>query len=103
MRGAALKLGQMLSIQDESVVPPAIARALERVREGADVMPASQLNGAVEAHLGKDWRARDRVGGNVEVVEFSDEPLAAASIGQVHRATFAARVTRARTSCWTCA
>ena len=31
MRGAALKLGQMLSIQDESVVPPAIARALERV------------------------------------------------------------------------
>jgi aarF domain-containing kinase len=57
MRGAALKLGQMLSIQDESVVPPAIAKALERVREGADVMPASQLMEAIELHLGKNWKA----------------------------------------------
>jgi len=90
MRGAALKLGQMLSIQDESVVPPAIAKALERVREGADVMPASQLMEAIEGHLGKDWRAPNgsiKDGGNVEVIAFSNEPLAAASIGQVHRAT----------------
>ena len=90
MRGAALKLGQMLSIQDESVVPPAIARALDRVREGADVMPAGQLMEAVESHLGKNWRAPNgRVceGGDVEVLRFSNEPLAAASIGQVHRAT----------------
>jgi aarF domain-containing kinase len=90
MRGAALKLGQMLSIQDESVVPPAIAKALERVREGADVMPASQLMEAIELHLGKNWRAPNgsiKDGGNVEVIAFSNEPLAAASIGQVHRAT----------------
>ena len=90
MRGAALKLGQMLSIQDESVVPPAIAKALERVREGADVMPASQLMEAIEGHLGKDWSAPNgsiKDGGNVEVIAFSNEPLAAASIGQVHRAT----------------
>ena len=90
MRGAALKLGQMLSIQDESVVPPAIAKALERVRDGADVMPTSQLMEAIELHLGTDWRAPNgsiRDGGNVEVIAFSNEPLAAASIGQVHRAT----------------
>ena len=90
MRGAALKLGQMLSIQDESVIPPAVARALERVREGADVMPASQLMEAIELHLGKDWRAPNgfiKDGGDVEVIAFSPEPLAAASIGQVHRAT----------------
>ena len=80
MRGAALKLGQMLSIQDESVVPPAIARALERVREGADVMPPAQLHAAAAAHLGERWR---------DLVESFDEtPMAAASIGQVHRATF---------------
>lgn len=34
MRGAALKLGQMLSIQDENVLPKPIAEALERVRAG---------------------------------------------------------------------
>ncbi len=90
MRGAALKLGQMLSIQDESVIPPAVARALERVREGADVMPASQLMEAIELHLGKNWKAPNGLlndGGDVEVIAFSPEPLAAASIGQVHRAT----------------
>jgi aarF domain-containing kinase len=52
MRGAALKLGQMLSIQDESFIPPQIQRALERVREGADTMPPAQLHKAIEDQLG---------------------------------------------------
>jgi len=34
MRGAALKLGQMLSIQDENLIPPQLAIALDRVRQG---------------------------------------------------------------------
>lgn len=32
MRGAALKIGQMMSIQDDDVLPPAVAAALEKVR-----------------------------------------------------------------------
>lgn len=32
MRGAALKIGQMMSIQDEDVLPPAVAAALEQAR-----------------------------------------------------------------------
>lgn len=79
MRGAALKLGQMLSIQDESVVPPQIQKALERVRQGADVMPTNQLYQVLDKELGKSWRTR--------VAKFEDEPMAAASIGQVHKAT----------------
>lgn len=43
VRGAALKLGQIMSIQDESIVSPELAQALERVRKSADFMPIWQL------------------------------------------------------------
>ncbi|KAL4363574.1 hypothetical protein GQ457_04G029720 [Hibiscus cannabinus] len=78
MRGAALKVGQMLSIQDESLVPAPILAALDIVRQGADVMPRSQLNQVLDAELGPGWSSK--------LTSFDYEPLAAASIGQVHRA-----------------
>ncbi|KAF5180376.1 Atypical kinase coq8a protein [Thalictrum thalictroides] len=78
MRGAALKLGQMLSIQDESLVPAPILAALDIVRQGADVMPKSQLNEVLDAELGANWTSK--------LQSFDYEPMAAASIGQVHRA-----------------
>lgn len=79
MRGAALKIGQMLSIQDESLVPAPILAALDIVRQGADVMPKSQLNQVLDAELGTDWSKK--------LTSFDYEPIAAASIGQVHKAT----------------
>eukprot|EP00879_Flechtneria_rotunda_P006145 GHRR01006461.1.p1 GENE.GHRR01006461.1~~GHRR01006461.1.p1 ORF type:complete len:813 (+),score=305.37 GHRR01006461.1:22-2460(+) len=79
MRGAALKIGQMLSIQDETVLPPQIQAALERVRAGADVMPRNQLEKQLRSELSKDWQSK--------VAHFEYEPRAAASIGQVHSAT----------------
>ncbi|KAM0847551.1 hypothetical protein ACQ4PT_054939 [Festuca glaucescens] len=78
MRGAALKVGQMLSIQDESLVPPPVLAALDIVRQGADVMPSKQLNSVLDAELGQGWSSKLR--------SFDYEPLAAASIGQAHRA-----------------
>lgn len=50
-------------------------QALERVRAGADVMPKRQLEQVIVAEAGPDWRSK--------VASFEDEPLAAASIGQV--------------------
>ena len=79
MRGAAMKLGQMLSIQDETLLPPQLSRALEQVRQGADAMPLHQLHQQLEKELGKGWREKFET--------FEDLPFAAASIGQVHRAT----------------
>ncbi|KAH6777460.1 ABC transporter 1 [Perilla frutescens var. frutescens] len=78
MRGAALKLGQMLSIQDESLIPAPILHALEIVRQGADRMPRNQLNQVLDAELGTDWSSK--------LTSFDYDPMAAASIGQVHRA-----------------
>jgi len=41
--GAALKIGQMLSIQDNTIINPTLQKAFERVRQSADFMPARQV------------------------------------------------------------
>ncbi|XP_072312082.1 atypical kinase COQ8B, mitochondrial isoform X2 [Eucyclogobius newberryi] len=76
VRGAALKLGQMLSIQDNSFINPQLQKIFERVRQSADFMPVWQMNKVLEEDLGAAWRDR------LETLE--DKPFAAASIGQVH-------------------
>ncbi|KJH52461.1 ABC1 family protein [Dictyocaulus viviparus] len=43
VRGAALKLGQMLSIQDPDTVPAHLLEIFERVRQSADFMPLRQV------------------------------------------------------------
>lgn len=79
VRGAALKLGQMLSIQDSSTVPPALLQIFERVRQSADFMPLKQVHRQMRDAFGDDWRDKFQ--------EFEDKPFACASIGQVHKAT----------------
>ncbi|KAJ1938443.1 hypothetical protein EC988_007591, partial [Linderina pennispora] len=81
MRGAALKLGQMLSIQDSKNMTPEIAEILQRVQNAANYMPVRQLEKHMRRQLGADWRDK--------FAEFQDEPFAAASIGQVHEARIA--------------
>ncbi|XP_053908818.1 atypical kinase COQ8B, mitochondrial isoform X5 [Cuculus canorus] len=77
VRGAALKLGQMLSIQDSSLLNPQLQGILERVRHGADFMPRWQSTRVLDEELGSSWRDK--------LTEFEEIPFAAASIGQVHR------------------
>ena len=79
LRGAAMKLGQMLSLQGEEVLPPEFAQALAVLRAQAAPMPVEQLKRVMGREYGKGWEKRFR--------QFEWEPIAAASIGQVHRAT----------------
>ncbi|RFU79918.1 atypical abc1 abc1-a kinase [Trichoderma arundinaceum] len=78
MRGAALKLGQMMSFQDSKMLPAPIQEVLQRVQDRADYMPAWQRDRVLTSNLGSNWRDL--------FSEFEEKPIAAASIGQVHKA-----------------
>ncbi|KAK0940905.1 hypothetical protein LTR29_007463 [Friedmanniomyces endolithicus] len=79
MRGAALKLGQMISFQDSKVLPATMNAVLQRVQDSADYMPPYQRDQVLIQSLGHDWRDL--------FSHFEEKPFAAASIGQVHKAT----------------
>ena len=78
LRGAAMKLGQMLSMDAGDVLEPDLADILSRLRSNADPMPAKQLNVVMENALGTNWKT--------EFLSFNFKPIASASIGQVHQA-----------------
>jgi predicted unusual protein kinase regulating ubiquinone biosynthesis (AarF/ABC1/UbiB family) len=78
LRGAVMKVGQLMSMDGHGVLPPEFAELLVSLRDRAHVMPATQLAEVLEREYGALWSRRFR--------RFSFEPVASASIGQVHRA-----------------
>lgn len=78
LRGAAMKVGQLLSMDAGDLIPPVLSEMMSRLRSEAVSMPMSQLVSVLDKAWGSEWSTRfDR---------FAFTPAAAASIGQVHRA-----------------
>lgn len=78
MKGAVMKVGQIAS-QYRDIFPPEVAKAIAKLQRQAPAMPFEDIRRQVEKELGKPLQQIFK--------SFEETPFAAASIGQVHRAT----------------
>ena len=80
LKGGAMKVGQALSVL-EAAIPEQFGEpyreALTKLQKDAPPLPAAKVHRVLDAQLGTKWRDR--------FSSFDDEPIASASIGQVHK------------------
>ncbi|MEJ2212711.1 MAG: AarF/ABC1/UbiB kinase family protein [Gammaproteobacteria bacterium] len=78
MRGAAMKVGQLLSMDVGYLLPKEVSEIFSSLRNDAHQMPMLQVADILVDGLGKNWKN--------EFKRFAFNPIASASIGQVHSA-----------------
>ena len=80
LKGGAMKVGQALSVL-EAAIPEEFGEpyreALTKLQKDAPPLSAEKVHRVLDGQLGTKWRAR--------FTSFDDEPVASASIGQVHK------------------
>ena len=79
LRGAAMKFGQLMSMDESIILSPDLAAVFAQLRSSGYSMTPSQLKKILNQNWGDDWLRNFK--------HFEVRPFAAASIGQVHKAT----------------
>ncbi len=81
LKGASMKAGQLLSMELRDVLPPEVIEVLSQLQASGATVDFEEVESILRDELGAERLAQ---------LEISRVPLASASIGQVHRATWRA-------------
>ena len=77
LKGSVVKIGQMMALWGEHYLPPEVTQALHRLEDDTTSMSWSAIHAQLQANLPSHCLAE---------LEIEEKPIAAASLGQVHRA-----------------
>ncbi|MDP1916822.1 MAG: AarF/UbiB family protein [Myxococcales bacterium] len=79
LKGAAMKAGQLLSMELRDVLPPEVITILSQLQASGSTVAFEEIESILRDELGAERMAQ---------LDIEQTPLASASIGQVHRATW---------------
>lgn len=79
LKGAAMKMGQILAIEARDLLPDEVVKVLEKLQSQAAPIDYEIVEKTLKKELGTKFS---------KLKNISEEPIAIASIGQVHRATY---------------
>lgn len=77
LKGASMKLGQLMSMDMGEHLPPEVIKVLEGLHQSATFLPFNKIENILKEELGEKFH---------QLKDISTNPIAAASIGQVHSA-----------------
>ncbi len=78
LKGGAVKIGQMMALYGEHFLPPEVTEALHTLEDRTVALHWSSIYKVLQAELGEE---------KLQQLDIEQEPIGAASLGQVHRAT----------------
>ncbi|MBL7555225.1 MAG: AarF/ABC1/UbiB kinase family protein [Bdellovibrionaceae bacterium] len=80
LKGAAMKAGQLLSLDLDNYFPPEAIEVLSQLQNAATAHPYSEIEKIIQSEIPSERRSL--------ITSISQTPLGVASIGQVHKARY---------------